>query len=306
MHDVYRGSVNSWECDENHHLNVRYFMEKIWEEPPIFAAAIGMPGAFGAPAQSTLQPVEMHIRFLKELRAGAGLSVRAGVSSIGDRAAMVFFEMLHNDATPAATFAILTAHIDPQTGAALPWPKEALAALEAAACNVPPHGAPRSIDMGLPPNPNVSQIRADELGVPVTGRYAVGPHHCDVFGRMAPQHFIGRVSDSMPNVRARRLGATRGAANDRKIGGAALEYRLTFRAWPKAGDLIEVRSSVVEAAGKTRRMVHWMLDPATGNAWASAEVVAILLDMQTRKSIEMSDAEREAIMAVAIPAMWTP
>jgi acyl-CoA thioester hydrolase len=305
MHDVYRGSVNSWECDENRHLNVRYFMEKVWEGAAHFAGAIGMPGAFGPRAESTLQPIDMHIRFLKELHAGAGLSVRAGVSSVGERAAMLFFEMLHNDGAPAATFAILTAHVEPHSGAPLPWPKDTLAALEAAACAVPAHGAPRSIDMSLAPDRDVSRARADDLGAPVTGRYAVGPQHCDAFGRMAPPWFIGRISDSMPNVRARRTAnPARGAAGERRIGGAALEYRLTFRAWPKAGDLIETRSSVVEAAGKTRRMVHWLLDPITGAPWASAEVVAILLDMQTRKAVEMSEAERAAIMEAAIPAMW--
>ena len=217
----------------------------------------------------------------------------------------MFLEILHNDGTPAATFTILTAHMDPHTGAPLPWERASISALENLACNIPAHGAPRSIDMSRPPDPHVNRARADTLNVPTTGRYAVWPQQCDAFGTMQPQWFIGRISDSMANVRARQMGVRSAPTGERQIGGAALEYRITMRNYPVAGDLIEVRSSVVEAVGKTRRMVHWLVDPQSGAAWASAEVVAVLLDMQTRKSIEMTDVERDEIMAIAIPAMWS-
>lgn len=31
MNLYFRGSVNRWECDENDHLNVRFFVEKHWQ-----------------------------------------------------------------------------------------------------------------------------------------------------------------------------------------------------------------------------------------------------------------------------------
>jgi acyl-CoA thioester hydrolase len=301
--EVYRGSVNSWECDENKHLNVRFYGEKIFEGVTRFAALAGMPAAFAAGSASTLLPTDLHIRFLKEAHAGAALVIRAGVTEVEHRAARLYLEIAHRDGAVAAAFTVRVAHVIAADAAPLPWSVKTRAALEALTCTPPAYGLPRSVPMTRPDLDAVTLARADALGVPEVGRFAVGPRHCDVFGRMAPEMFIGRVSDAMAHIRSRHAPARNAPGDARAIGGAALEYRLNFRRWPRTGDLIDVRSSVVEANEKTRRLVHWMLDPLSGEAWAGAEAIAVAFDMATRKSIVMSDEERAAIMAEAIPAM---
>ena len=39
----YRGCVNAWECDENDHLNVRFYLSKANQGLPFALEAIGMP-----------------------------------------------------------------------------------------------------------------------------------------------------------------------------------------------------------------------------------------------------------------------
>jgi acyl-CoA thioester hydrolase len=77
--------------------------------------------------------------------------------------------------------------------------------------------------------------------------------------------------------------------------GAVVEARLVFRRFPRAGELIEVHSGIAEVGEKTLRLVHWIVDPESGAAWASMEAVALTFDTATRKTIAPS-AEARARM----------
>ena len=40
---------------------------------------------------------------------------------------------------------------------------------------------------------------------------------------------------------------------------------------------------------RSRSVVHWLLDPASGNPWATAEVVSLFLDLKARRSLVMPE-----------------
>ena len=44
--EIWVGGVNTWECDEMGHLNVRHWVAKSMEALAGLAAALGMPDAF--------------------------------------------------------------------------------------------------------------------------------------------------------------------------------------------------------------------------------------------------------------------
>jgi acyl-CoA thioester hydrolase len=85
-----------------------------------------------------------------------------------------------------------------------------------------------------------------------------------------------------------------------RLGGAAVEYRAVYHAWPRAGDRVELRSAHREVTPKARRVVHWLLDPTSGRPWASGEVVSLFLDLKARKSLTLS---AEALEAMAVDPM---
>ena len=301
--ELYRGSVNAWECDENDHMNVRFYGARAMEGLGFVAAALDMPRAFRDRATSTLAPLDLHIRFLKEARQGAPLSMRGGVVSLTDDVLTVFEELLHDDGTPAATFVIRLAHVDPDKLKPFAWPARVRTRAEALRCAIPAHAAPRSIDASVAPGaPTIA--RADALGAPMVGRFMVTPDHCDAFGRMRAELFLGRVSDAIPNLLGGwRADIAKDAGERTVAGGAVLEYRVAPLRWPRAGDLIEVRSGVVEVTEKTNRLVHWLLDPVSGAAWCTAEAVAVTFDLVTRKTIAIPPARRAALEARAVKGM---
>ncbi|MEZ5994905.1 MAG: thioesterase family protein [Hyphomonadaceae bacterium] len=287
---LYQGSVNTWECDDGGHLNVRFHIERAFVGLAHMARALELPHAFTAAAGSTLLAQEAHIRFLKEARPGAPLVMHGGVAALGDNDARLCLDMRHADGAAATCFTFKVAHAETRDLRAFPWSARTRAAAACLNCEIPPHGQPRSLDLSKTPG-QISRQRALAIGAVRIGGAMVQPEQCDAFGRMRGEHLFGRVSDSVPNLLAQWRQEAASAAGA-QAAGAVVEARLVFRRWPRAGDLIEVFSGVAEVGEKTQRLVHWLVDPESGAAWASLEVVALTFDVATRKTIRPSDEMR--------------
>lgn len=295
---LYQGSANTWECDEGGHLNVRFHLERAMIGLAHMAHALGMPNAFTPASGSTLVPLEAHIRFLKEARPGAPLVMHGGVAKMGDSDATICLDMRHGDGAPGTCFTFKVAHVDTRGFRPFGWSQRARAAAKQLHVTLPAHAKPRSIDMAILPS-DATRQGAIDAGAKRIGGTLVQPDQCDAFGRMRGELFAGRISDSVPNLLAswRHAAASEGV----QPAGAVVEARLVFRRFPRAGDLIEVHSGIVEIAEKTLRIVHWIVDPETGLAWASMEAVALTFDVHTRKAMTPSAEARERVSKLIVP-----
>lgn len=284
--EIWRGSVAAWECDVMGHLNVGYYVAKAMEGLVCLAAELGMPRAFAADALSTVVVRDQHIRFLREARAGAPLSMTGGVLEIGDSEARLSMVLRHHDGEIAATFQTVVAHVTAHEARPFPWPARVLKMVEALRVETPPTAGPRSVGVE-PVQPSASLERADALGLQRLAMGAIGAGDCDVFGRVRTEMMMARISEGMPHVVAG--GWSDGADGGPRLGGAALEYRLVHLAWPRAGDRLTLRSGFSAADPRFRRIVHWLLDPASGRPWGVAEVVSVALDLDARKMVVLGD-----------------
>lgn len=296
---LYQGSVNTWECDDGGHLNVRFHLERAMIGLAHFAHALEMPHAFTKTAGATLVPLEAHLRFLKEARPGAPLSMHGGVVSMGESDSTLCLDMRHADGAPSSVFTFRVAHADTRGFRAFPWSARSREAAKRLKIDLPQHATPRSLDPSIAPIADASRARAIELGATRIGATMVSRDQCDVFGRFRGEHFVGRISDSVPNLMAgwRREA---GAANNAEAAGAVVEARLAFRRFPSAGDLIEIFTGVSDVGEKTFRLVHWLCDPESGAAWASMEALALTFDTKTRKAIQGTPEARAKMQARVI------
>jgi acyl-CoA thioester hydrolase len=303
--ELWRGGVNTWECDEMGHMNVRFYVAKAVEGLATLAALIGMPDAFCADATSTLLVREQHIRFLKEAHAGAALHMVGGVVEIGESEARLVQLLVHsNSGDIAASFQTVVVHATAREGVAFPWSDRTRARAAALTMAVPEKAQSRSVALD-PVETTGSLARAEELGLLRIGLGALSPQECDVFGRMRPELFIGRVSDGIGGLVGplRAIVADNAPNRPARTGGAVLEYRLVQLDWPRAGERFELRSGLVGADTRTMRMVHWMLDPESGKVWGTSEAVAITFDLDARKVVPIEEAAREALMRTAIEGL---
>ncbi|MGB3626315.1 MAG: thioesterase family protein [Henriciella sp.] len=287
MIDLWKGIANTWDCDEMGHMNVRVYIEKAFEGLGTLAGACHLGHAFKPDAPSTLVPAQQHIRFMKEVHPGFPMWMTGCVLELKDTEATIYQEMRHGDGSVAAAFRTRLIHADATSLKPFAWSQRARKALDALKAEPPKETAPRGIDLSRAPltNPDISQQIAKERGAKVIGLGMVPPQDCDVFGRMRPHMFIGRVSDSVPTLLHDWRTRVASADPDVRMGGAVLENRIIYRRWPKAGDLFEIRSSLGRVEEKVHSLVHWMLDPVTGLPWMTAEAVAVTFDLNKRKVI---------------------
>ncbi|PZR31963.1 thioesterase family protein [Caulobacter segnis] len=295
--EIWRGGVNTWDCDEMGHMNVRHYVVRAQEGLIGLAAELGLPHAFSPHANATLLVKEHHIRFLREAHAGAPLTMLGGVIEMGETEARLLQLLIHPASGElAATFQTTVVHATPREGQPFPWPKIARGRAQALMVEVPEKARARSVDLS-PFTPTASLARADALKLSRIGLGGLLPSDCDVYGRMRAEQFIGRVSDGIGAFihPFRDVVVEHAEHRPARMGGAVLEYRIAYLAWPTIGDRIDIRSGLLGTDARTMRVVHWMLDPATGQPWGTSEAVAITFDLDARKVVPISDPARAAL-----------
>jgi acyl-CoA thioester hydrolase len=292
--EVWRGSVAAWECDAMGHLNVGFYVTRSMEGLAGLAAELGLGPVFAPRAEATLMVREQYIRFVREARPNAPLFMTAAVLSMDETDARILMTLRHAGGELAACFQTVVVHATARDGRVFAWSDRVRGRAEALGGGVPDGGAPRSISLE-PVETQAGLARADALGLACTARGAVMPQHCDAFGRMRTEGFMHRLSDAvMPTP------AGDGGTNP---GRAALEYRLIHHAWPRAGDRLELRSGVGGGDNRVQRLFHWLLDPASGRPWATAQAISVALDLEARKIVTLSDAELAQARKTWIPEL---
>lgn len=304
--EVWRGGVNTWECDAMGHMNVRFYVARAMEGLVGIAGALGLKGAFNERANATLLVKDHHIRFLREARAGAPLHMVAGVLDIQECEARILQLLIHSTTGDlAASFQTVVTHATARDERAFPWSDLTRETAETLMIEAPGQAAPRSLSLE-PSAGRASLAEAEALELLRLGAGAIGAADCDVFGRMRPEVMIGRVSDGVPGLGAiLRAGTGSEAVSERPsgFGGAVLEYRIAYLAWPRAGDRYVIRSGLAAVGDKTHHYVHWMLDPDSGRAWGSSEAVAISLDLAARKIVPISPADQALLRNRITPGL---
>lgn len=262
MQRVYQGSVNRWDCDENDHMNVRFFMERHGQCLAGFLAATGRPVG---------RVKSQHVRFLREARMATPLTGVAGYVTVGDRVC-VLTELRHSfdDAVLSSCVHDLWHIGDTLDGEALPGHAGSRGIADAdsvyAACSLG-----QVADQGF-------------LGI---GAGVVDGSECTADGELALWRYMGRLSDSMPHLWS-ALHASAGELGADE-GGAVLEYRLRYHGALGEGDRFEIWSGLAEVGRKAQRFVHLVFSSASGELVVSAEATGVRMDLVARKALALPD-----------------
>ncbi len=269
----FRGSVNSWECDENDHLNVRFYVDKHWQT---LCGALPALGVREPVTQASLH--SQHLRFLQESRLAAPLTGYAGVLANGGNARLLT-ELRHS-----FTDEVLSTCIHELT----------LEIVSEEISELPGHAAPRGVADADLEYGKLSLGHLADHGFHVIGRGVVQGLECEAAGPdrdvMAVHNYMGRISDSMPHLWG-LLGA-RGGELDPGEGGAVLEYRLRYHSPLHAGDTFELHSGLAATGPKVQRFAHLMFNATRGVLALSAEAAGVRMDLVARKALTLSEARQ--------------
>jgi acyl-CoA thioester hydrolase len=117
----------------------------------------------------------------------------------------------------------------------------------------------------------------------VTYRGVVYPWHCDHIGHMNVMWYVGKFDEATSHLFA-SLGITPTYIRDNERGMVAVEQRISYKRELLAGDVITIRSGILEMKDKVIPFCHEMQNQETGEIAAITVLTGIHLDRRVRNS----------------------
>ncbi len=122
----------------------------------------------------------------------------------------------------------------------------------------------------------------------VTHRGVVYPWHCDHMGHMNVMWYVGKFDEATWQMFA-AIGVTPGYMRENHRGVAAVRQVITYRRELRAGDLLTIRTGILEISSKQIRFYHEMTNDESGDLSATTLITGIHMDTQIRKSCPFPD-----------------
>jgi acyl-CoA thioester hydrolase len=117
----------------------------------------------------------------------------------------------------------------------------------------------------------------------ITYRGTVYPWQCDHMGHMNVMWYVGKFDEATWQL-FKTLGLTPSYFRRYRRGMAAVEQRIEYKRELRPGDIVTIRSAVVEIRGKVIRFHHEMRDEETGQVAATTTLTGVHMDTEVRKS----------------------
>jgi acyl-CoA thioester hydrolase len=116
-----------------------------------------------------------------------------------------------------------------------------------------------------------------------TYRGAVYPWHCDHMGHMNVMWYVGKFDEATWNLFA-AIDITAGYLRDNERAMAAVQQNISYKRELLAGDIVAVRSGLLEIRDKVVKFVHEMRNAQTGEISALCVLTGVHMNSATRKS----------------------
>ena len=281
-------AVNTWQCDENNHLNVQFYTEFAHEASACLLAHLGFGPRAQRSAGSISRPVDDHVRYLREFRVVEPVEVHSAPVEVGERDLVAYHEVRN----PAK--GEVAATIRRRIECDRPWPAAFRARAQAACVPFPESARPRSV--GKLALPDLTLAEAPAIGLVEVGRTQITPDECDERGDFLPRHHFGRYSDGAP-VLWNHMGFDRAAMQERQEGSVVVEMLNRYRRPLKAGDLAVVMSGLASFTDKTVVFTHFLFEAESGTLAACAEAVGMKFDQKIRKIMTFPAEDRARMEA---------
>lgn len=135
-------------------------------------------------------------------------------------------------------------------------------------------------------------LNQDSTQIPITYRGVVYPFECDHMGHMNVAFYVQKFDGATWNLFA-LLGLTPTYIREQQMGIAGVQQNITYKKEMAVGDLVTVRSRILEVRPKVIRCLHELLNGETNEVAASCDLTVIHLDLRTRKSSPYPDPVQE-------------
>jgi len=300
--ETWTGEAEAHECDALGHLNMRHYLYKSQQARQMFIINLGLPTAYRQNSPSSVKFMDAHIQYRAESRPGELLTVKSGILQMQETGMTLLHVVYHFSGTVSATIIENIDHVYLPTGESFPWPRRTVEAAKAHMIDMPNFAAPRSLDPWAP-SQAPSQSDLENWGLAPIGRGVFQPRETDIFGRVMAPAMMGRASDCVAHYKGGWPEAHDPDYYAQNVMGVLLECRFICHQPITAGQPFIFYSGVKSANKRTRRLVHNMIDPVTGQSLATMDAVAALLDLNTRKMATPEPKTLKHMETIAVPEL---
>ena len=278
--------TNRWECDENDHLNVQFYFSRFDEADQQFRLISGLSDTVAGARRVR------HVRYHKELRTGELITVHSGIAFDGPHLLTVVHEMRNAGTGALSATAIDGYEPSPSTVKSL---RQRFADYQTP---MPPDATPR----GLSASPASARPALDKLlqgNGALCFRGTVMPRHVSADGKADDQFALSCCTDGVPHV-WERSPLTQAYLTQHNLGRVAIEMKLIWHSPLKSGDMLVVASGFTGSQNKTFGMRHHVFESRTSRLAATLDVVALTMDLEARRAVELPEEARSAISKMVL------
>lgn len=123
----------------------------------------------------------------------------------------------------------------------------------------------------------------------ITYRGTVYPWHCDHVGHMNVMWYVGKFDEATWHL-FNALGLSPTYLRRTNRGMAAVDQHISYLHELHAGDVVTIRSALLEFKEKSLRFVHEMTNEETGELTARTTLKAVHIDTVARKSCAFAES----------------
>ncbi len=133
----------------------------------------------------------------------------------------------------------------------------------------------------------------------LTHRGTVYPHQHDHMGHVNVMWYVQKFDEATWQLFA-RFGMTRDYMREHGRGMAAVRQEIDYRRELVAGDLVTVRSGLLEVRERVVRYCHEMREDLSGEIAARCVMTTVCIDTATRRACPLAAEHRERARALLV------
>lgn len=123
----------------------------------------------------------------------------------------------------------------------------------------------------------------------LTYRGTVYPWHCDHVGHMNVMWYVGKFDEATWHL-FNALGLTPSYLREAGRGMAAVDQHISYVKELRAGDVLSIRTTLVEFKERSLRFVHEMSNDETAEVVARTTIKGVHMDVVARKSCPFDES----------------
>lgn len=266
--ETIRDTANSWECDENDHINVKAYAARFDIAVRSFLVEAGwqVPHRIGR-----------LIRYHAELRGGEPVHGTTGMVAL-ENGQVALEHRLFASQRPGAPLSATALDVLPNVS------RDDLSAFNLPAPSE--EALPKSGDLAFTDMVDGATL----AGLATTYRGVIAP---TAFGAqtesangamLRDEYLVGMISDAATHAWA-LAGADDAWLRERGWGRAAVQLQLSYGARPTAGDVVVIKTGLRARSSKTISYRHHVVNAMSEELIAIADITSLMLNLETRRAM---------------------